>query len=124
MLRLTDGVKRHMNANSKVCTAWLLMIVAFGFTPKKTGAQSPSGDTGPSVATPKQDAKNSESHTPKPVGPPLQVFTPAEPWAFEADGRWHLVYELQVTNLGTWDCLLTRVDAVIGDSSGKPIASY
>jgi len=68
--------------------------------------------------------KSPAAHTPKPVGPPLQVLTPVEPWAFEADGKWHLVYELQVTNLGKWDCLLTRLDAVTGDSGAKPIASY
>jgi murein DD-endopeptidase len=113
-----------MSANSKICAAWLLTILVFGFTPKKTGARSPSDDTATSAATPQQASKNSEAHTPKPVGPPLQVFTPAEPRAFEADGKWHLVYELQVTNVGTWDCVLTRLDAVIGDSGAKPIASY
>jgi murein DD-endopeptidase MepM/ murein hydrolase activator NlpD len=68
--------------------------------------------------------KSPAAHTPKPVGPPLQVLTPVEPWAFEADGKWHLVYELQVTNLATWDCLLTRLDVVLSDSGAKPIASY
>ena len=43
---------------------------------------------------------------------------------FKADGKWHLVYELQLTNLGKWDCLLTRLDAMTGDSGAKPIASY
>ena len=71
-----------------------------------------------------EEAKNAVTHTPKPVGPPLQVLSPIEPWAFKADGKWHLVYELHVTNLGKWDCLLTRLDAVTGDSGGKPIASY
>ena len=92
--------------------------------PRQSGAQSAPAGTVASEAAPEQAAKNSEIHTPKPVGPPLQVLTPIEPWAFEADGRWHLVYELQVTNLGKWDCLLTRLDAVTGDSGVKPIASY
>ncbi len=70
------------------------------------------------------EAKDAAVPTPKPVGPPLQVLTPIDPWAFKADGKWHLVYELQITNLGTWDCLLTRLDAVAGDSAAKPIASY
>ena len=34
------------------------------------------------------------------------------------------MYELQVTNLGKWDCLLTRLDAVTRNSGVKPIASY
>jgi murein DD-endopeptidase len=75
-------------------------------------------------AVPEAAAKDSEVHTPKPVGPPLQVLTPIEPWAFKADGKWHLVYELHVTNLGKSDCLLTRLDVMPGDSSAKPIVSY
>jgi murein DD-endopeptidase len=113
-----------MNANWKICSVWLLTILAFGFTPKNWGAQSASADTARSNATPEQSGKNSEVHTPKPVGPPLDVLSPIDPWAFKADGKWHLVYELHVTNLGKWDCLLTRLDAVTGDSGGKPIASY
>src|ERR1700741_3057532 len=69
-------------------------------------------------------AKNSEIHTPKPVASPLQVLEPIEPWKFKADGKWHLVYELHVTNLGKWDCMLTRLDVLPGDSGSKPIASY
>jgi peptidase M23-like protein len=69
-------------------------------------------------------AKDSEIHTPKPVGPPLQVLSPIDPWTFKADGKWHLVYELHVTNLGKWDCLLARLDVMSGDSETKPVASY
>jgi hypothetical protein len=52
------------------------------------------------------------------------VLEPIEPWTFKADDKWHLMYELHVTNLGKWDCLLTRLDVMPGDSSAKPIASY
>jgi Peptidase family M23 len=72
---------------------------------------------------PEAAAKNSE-HTPKPIGPPLQVLSPIDPWTFKADGKWHLVYELHVTNVGNWDCLLTRLDVMTGDPGTKPIASY
>ncbi len=72
----------------------------------------------------KEEAQNAVTHTPKPGGPPIQVLSPIDPWAFKADGKWHLVYELHVTNLGKWDCLLTRLDAVTDDSGAKPIASY
>ena len=113
-----------MKANSRICTAWLLAILIFWFAPKRSGAQSSSAAAAPNNATTQQSGKSSEVHTPKPGGPPLQVFVPIEPWAFQADGEWHLVYELQVTNLGKWDCLLTRLDAVAGDSGEKPIASY
>ena len=75
-------------------------------------------------AAPLPAAKNSEIHTPKPVGPPLQVLSRIDPWAFKADERWHLVYELHVTNLGKWDCRLTRLEVLPSDSGTKPIASY
>lgn len=79
---------------------------------------------GKSNVSDEQEPKNAVIHTPKPGGPPIQVFTPVDPWAFKADGKWHLVYELQVTNLGNWDCLLTRLDAVTGGSGSKPVVSY
>ncbi len=69
-------------------------------------------------------AADEKIHTPKPVGPPLDILAPVEPVAFQADGKWHLVYELHVTNLGKWDCLLTRLDVMPADSAAKPIASY
>ena len=113
-----------MKVDSKICAVWLLTILAFGFTPKNSGAQSASADAARGNVTQEQAAKKSEIHTPKPGGPPLQVLSPIDPWTFKADGKWHLVYELQVTNLGKWYCLLTRLDAVTGDSGAKPIASY
>lgn len=63
-------------------------------------------------------------HTPKHLAPPLDIVVPIEPWPFRADGKWHLVYELHVTNLGKWDCLLTRLDVMPGDAGEKPLASY
>jgi murein DD-endopeptidase len=113
------GWERDMKMELKICVLWLLAILTFGFAPAKSSAQSSA-----STAPPEQAAKNPEIHTPKPGGPPIQVLSPIDPWAFKADGKWHLVYELQVTNLGKWDCLLTRLDAVTGDSVAKPIASY
>ncbi len=76
-----------MNANSKICAVWFFAILAFGFMPRQSGAQSASADTVASEAAPEQAAKNSEIHTPKPVGPPLQVLSPIDPWAFKADGQ-------------------------------------
>jgi len=108
-----------MSVNSKICATWLIAIVIFGFAPAIAKCQSSANN-----APPQQSGKSSEVHTPKPGGPPLQVLVPNEPWAFRSDGKWHLVYELQVTNLGKWDCLLTRLDAVTGDSGVKPTASY
>jgi murein DD-endopeptidase len=70
-------------------------------------------------------AKSSDVHTPKHLAPPLDIVVPIEPWAFKAsDDKWHLVYELHLTNLGKWDCLLTRLDVMPGGASEKPVASY
>jgi hypothetical protein len=90
-----------------------------GVSPLPLTLKRSANSTAPQAA-----AKNSKVHTPKPGGPPLQVLSPIEPWAFKADGKWHLVYELHVTNLGNWDCQLTRLDVMPVDSSAKPIASY
>jgi murein DD-endopeptidase len=68
-------------------------------------------------------AKTPDVHTPKHLAPPLDIVVAIEPRAFKADGKWHLVYELHVTNLGKWDCLLTRLDVMSGDAE-KPAASY
>ena len=58
---------------------------------------------------PAEPAKTSQVNTRKPGGPPLDIVVPIEPRAFKADGKWHLVYELHVTNLSKWDCQLTRL---------------
>jgi hypothetical protein len=45
-------------------------------------------------------AQSETTHTPKPVTPPLDITVPIAPQAFQAAGKWHLVYELHVANLG------------------------
>ena len=79
-----------------------------------------------SAAEPAPSAKPSTVHTPKPFTVPLDIVVPIAPTAFKAGGRWHLVYELLVTNLGKWDCLLTRLDVMNGDggAAAKPLASF
>jgi murein DD-endopeptidase len=69
-------------------------------------------------------AQSKSVHTPKPVGPPLDITVPIGPTAFKADGKWHLVYELHVTNLGKWDCQLTRVDVIANDAPTKSLARF
>jgi hypothetical protein len=68
--------------------------------------------------------QDSTVHTPKPNIVPLNIVVPIGPTAFKADGKWHLVYELHVTNLGKWDCLLSRLDVMNGDGAAKPLASF
>ncbi|MGH9744699.1 MAG: hypothetical protein ACRD59_01145, partial [Candidatus Acidiferrales bacterium] len=75
-------------------------------------------------AEPPPAAKPATVHTQKPGAAPLDIVVPIAPQAFKADGKWHVVYELHVTNLGKSDCLLTRLDVMNGDADAKPIASF
>jgi murein DD-endopeptidase len=68
-------------------------------------------------------AKNPE-HTPKPLTFPLDIVIPVAPTAFKADGKWHLVYELHVSNLWKWDCELTRIEVLDANGGQKPLASF
>ncbi len=74
---------------------------------------------------PAQDrATKAAEHTPKPLTAPLDIVIPIAPTAFKADGKWHLVYELHVSNLGKWDCELTRVELLNANGGQKPLASF
>ncbi|HEY0701821.1 MAG TPA: M23 family metallopeptidase [Candidatus Acidoferrales bacterium] len=81
---------------------------------KRTGdtAQSPSAP----AALP--------AHTPKPVGVGFNAVASITPQAFKADGKWHLVYELHVSNLDKWDCRFTRIDVLDGGAPQKTLASF
>jgi murein DD-endopeptidase MepM/ murein hydrolase activator NlpD len=92
----------------------LLTLLVLGFSAPALRAQAEQGDKKPETSV----------HTPKHIAPPLDIVVPIAPTAFKADGKWHLVYELHVTNLGRWDCLLTRLDVLNGDSAAKTMASY
>ena len=52
---------------------------------------------------------------------PIDVTIPKPPTPFVADGKTHLVYELNLTNLGSEDCLLDRVAVLNG---GSELAIY
>ncbi|MGA8222173.1 MAG: M23 family metallopeptidase [Candidatus Acidiferrales bacterium] len=69
-------------------------------------------------------AQSEPTHTPKPVTPPLDITIPIAPQAFQAAGKWHLVYELHVANLGKWDCTLTRVEVLAAGKKNEPLASF
>lgn len=57
-------------------------------------------------------------------GVPVQVEVPIAPIPFKADGKYHIAYELHVTNFRAIDLTLLRVD-VLRDSDGTaPLASY
>ncbi len=71
-----------------------------------------------------ESATKPAEHTPKPLTMPLDIVIPIAPTAFKADGKWHLVYELHVANLGKWNCELTRVEVIAGNGGQKPLASF
>lgn len=64
------------------------------------------------------------SDAPKPLTAPLHVEVPTRPWAFQANGKWHLVYELHVANIGRVDCALTKVEVVAVDPQHKTLATF
>jgi murein DD-endopeptidase len=62
--------------------------------------------------------------TEKPFTIPLDTLVPIAPTAFAADGKFHLVYELHVTNMGSWSCALLGLE-VMGEGVGSPsLASF
>lgn len=87
-----------------------------------------SGKSSDAQASPKSsDATNQSApatHTPKPLTAPLDVVVPIAPMAFQADGKWHLVYELHITNLAHAECALTRIEVVTADAQHKSLANY
>lgn len=54
-----------------------------------------------------------------PPPPQIDATVPFAPTAFQADGKWHLAYELHIANLEDWNCKLTRLEI----SSATPAAS-
>jgi murein DD-endopeptidase len=90
----------------RICAVWLLATAFFAIAAATTPAQS------------------EPAHTPKPVAPPLDIVVPTDPTAFKAGGKWHLVYELQVANLGKWDCQLTRVEVLTNEAPSKSLATF
>jgi murein DD-endopeptidase len=54
---------------------------------------------------------------------PVEVMVLCAPTPVRAEGKFHLVYELHITNFGQKDVTLTKVE-VLGDKSGSPILTY
>ncbi len=55
---------------------------------------------------------------------PIDVRIPKPPTPFRADGKTHLVYELNITNLGADDCVLDRVTVAGNDNNPAPLVEY
>jgi hypothetical protein len=63
-------------------------------------------------------------HTPKPLLPGFNAVIPIAPTAFKADGKWHLVYELHISNMDKWECAFTRIEVVSADAAQKTLATF
>jgi hypothetical protein len=57
-------------------------------------------------------------------GVPIQVEVPVAPIPFKANNKYHLAYELHVTNFRSPELTLMRVDVLSGATSMQPLASY
>jgi murein DD-endopeptidase MepM/ murein hydrolase activator NlpD/small nuclear ribonucleoprotein (snRNP)-like protein len=75
------------------------------------------------AATPAQAIPRAE-HTPKPVVPLFNAVIPIAPTAFQADGKWHLVYELHIANMDKWEYAFTRIEVVSADAPQKTLATF
>jgi murein DD-endopeptidase MepM/ murein hydrolase activator NlpD len=85
------------------------------------GAES-GGEAG-AAAAPAQTAPKPE-HTPKPVVPLFNAVIPIVPTAFKADDKWHLVYELHISNMDKWEYAFTRIEVVSADAAQKTLANF
>jgi hypothetical protein len=63
-------------------------------------------------------------HTPKPLLPGFNAVIPSAPTAFKADGKWHLVYELHISNMDKWEYAFTRIEVVSADAAQKTLATF
>lgn len=80
-----------------------------GGTPEGTSAQA---------AVPKVE------HTSKPLVPGFNAVIPIAPTAFKADGKWHLVYELHISNMDKWEYAFTRIEVISADEAQKTLATF
>jgi len=56
--------------------------------------------------------------------PLFNAVIPVAPTAFRADGKWHLVYELHVSNMDKWEYAFTRIEVVSADSAQQSLATF
>jgi murein DD-endopeptidase len=63
------------------------------------------------------------AHAQKLSAVPVDLQIPLAPTPVKANGKFHLFYELHITNFRSRSLELTRVE-VIGDNEAKPLASY
>jgi len=83
-----------------------------------TRSAESGGAEAPAQAVPKTE------HTPKPVVPLFNAVIPIAPTAFKADDKWHLVYELHISNMDKWEYAFTRIEVVAADAAQKTLATF
>ena len=71
-----------------------------------------------------KSVKASKSAASKPVLLPLLVQSSINPIPFMSNGRAHLVYELQLTNVGNSDIKLQKIEILSVDESEMPLATF
>jgi murein DD-endopeptidase MepM/ murein hydrolase activator NlpD len=79
---------------------------------------------GTSEGTAAQAAVPKGERTPKPLVPRFNAVVPIVPTAFKADGKWHLVYELHISNMDKWEYAFTRIEVVSADDPQKTLATF
>jgi len=78
------------------------------------------------AAANKEAGKSAKTPGPKtkPITVPVDTVVPIAPTAFKADGKMHLVYELHLVNMAPWDCTLTGIEVVSGDSAARSLGAF
>ena len=54
----------------------------------------------------------------------FNMVIPISPTAFKADGKWHLVYELHLSNMDKWEYRFTRIEVVPADATAKNAGEF
>ncbi len=78
---------------------------------KRTGA-APAG------------AATQTEHTPKPLTVGIDTTVDAKPVAFKSGGKWHLAYELHISNMDRWPYTFTGIDVVAPGAPDAALASF
>jgi murein DD-endopeptidase len=96
---------------------------ALDFTRSTESGGTSNGNAGETSNGTAAQAVPRAEHTPKPVVPLFNAVIPIAPTAFKADGKWHLVYELHISNLDKWEYAFTRIEVVSADAAQKTLAT-
>lgn len=71
-----------------------------------------------------KNAKSTAEDESKPLTAPLDVKVQTAPWAFKGNGKWHLVYELHIANIGQPKCTLTKIEVAADSPARRTLAAF